>query len=55
MILDRKIKILCNKDVSLVKVQWQHHKHSKWTWEPDDEMRQLYPELFKASDFGDKV
>ena len=33
-ILYRKAKTLRNKVVELVKVQWQHHKGSEWTWEP---------------------
>ena len=30
-ILDRKTKALHNKEVSLVKVRWQHQKGSEWT------------------------
>ena len=48
-ILDRKSKNLRNKKVELVKVQWQHHKGSEWTWETEDEMREHYPELFQDS------
>ena len=48
-ILDRKTKTLRNKEVELVKVQWQHRKGSEWTWEPEDEMREHYPELFSAA------
>ena len=55
MILDRKTKTLCNKVVNLVKVQWQHQKGSEWTWEPEDEMREDFPELFAAEDFEDEV
>ena len=46
-----------NKRVELVKVQWQHHKGSEWTWEPVDEMMEHYPELFqdRAADFEDEV
>ena len=54
-ILDRRTKTLRNKTVELVKVQWQHRKGSEWTWEPVDEMREHYPELFAAADFEDKV
>ena len=54
-ILDPKTKILRNKVVELVKVQWQHRKGSKWTWEPEEEMREHYPELFGAVDFEDEV
>ena len=53
--LDRKKKTLRNKVVELVKVQWQHHKSLEWTWEPEDEMREHYPELFDAADFEDEV
>ena len=42
-ILDRKVKELRNKWVELVKVQWQHRKGSKWTCEPEEEMREHYP------------
>ncbi|KAJ9547200.1 hypothetical protein OSB04_019743 [Centaurea solstitialis] len=45
-ILERKTKTLRNKGVGLVKVQWEHRKGSKWTWEPEAEMRSNYPELF---------
>ncbi|CAH1450579.1 unnamed protein product [Lactuca virosa] len=55
-ILDRKTKTLRNKVVQLVKVQWQHRKGSEWAWEPEEEMRDHYPELFSdAADFEDKV
>ncbi|CAH1412384.1 unnamed protein product [Lactuca virosa] len=50
VILDRKTKELRNKRVGLVKVQWQPRKCSEWTWEPEEEMRQHYPEfLFRDS------
>ena len=55
VILDWKMKALRNKEVSLVKVQWQHQKRSEWTWEPKAEMREHYPDLFAATDFKDKV
>ena len=45
-ILDCKTKELRNKRVDLVKVQWEHHKGSEWTWEPEEEMREHYLELF---------
>nr|KAJ0215083.1 hypothetical protein LSAT_V11C300154060 [Lactuca sativa] len=37
-IRDRKIKVLRNKEVLLVQVQWQHRKGSEFTWEPEREM-----------------
>ncbi|KAJ9566564.1 hypothetical protein OSB04_002530 [Centaurea solstitialis] len=45
-VLERKTKTLRNKEVGIVKVQWEHRKGSEWTWEPEDEMRRDYPELF---------
>ena len=54
-ILDRMKKTLWNKEVKMVKVQWQHQKGSKWTWEPEEEMREHYPELFTAADFEDEI
>ncbi|KAJ9538034.1 hypothetical protein OSB04_030767 [Centaurea solstitialis] len=53
-VLERKVKQLRNKEIGIVKVQWQHRKGSEWTWEPESEMRERYPELFR-SDFGDEI
>ena len=47
-IRDRKIKVLRNKEVHFVLVQWQHQKGSEMTWEPESEMREQHPELFTA-------
>ncbi|KAJ9544114.1 hypothetical protein OSB04_023821, partial [Centaurea solstitialis] len=33
-VLERKVKQLQNKEIGIVKVQWQHWKGSEWTWEP---------------------
>ncbi|KAI3727497.1 hypothetical protein L6452_16113 [Arctium lappa] len=54
-IVERKTKTLRNKVIGLVKVQWQHQKGSEWTWEPEAEMRENYPELFADRDFEDEV
>ncbi|KAL4561750.1 hypothetical protein LXL04_033924 [Taraxacum kok-saghyz] len=43
-ILERKAKKLRNKEVG-----------SEWTWEPEAEMREHYPELFEGVDFEDEV
>ena len=37
-IVDRRIKVLRNKEVLLVQVQWQHQRGSELTWEPETEM-----------------
>ncbi|KAI3747350.1 hypothetical protein L6452_09804 [Arctium lappa] len=46
VILDRKVKKLRSKEISLVKVQWQFHKGQEATWEPESVMRNQYPGLF---------
>ncbi|KAJ9567740.1 hypothetical protein OSB04_003706 [Centaurea solstitialis] len=45
-VLERKVKRLQIKEIGTVKVQWQHQKGSEWTWEPEAEMIEKYPELF---------
>ncbi|KAJ9541875.1 LOW QUALITY PROTEIN: hypothetical protein OSB04_028381 [Centaurea solstitialis] len=45
-VLERKVKKLRNKEIGIVKVQWQHRRGSEWTWEPEAEMRERYLELF---------
>ena len=45
-ILDRKKKELRNKKIALVKVLWHNHSVEESTWEREDEMRAMYPELF---------
>ncbi|KAJ9542555.1 hypothetical protein OSB04_029061 [Centaurea solstitialis] len=54
-LLEWKVKTLRNKEIRYVKVLWQHRKGSEWTWEPEEEMRAHYPELFDGVDFGDEV
>ncbi|KAJ9553357.1 hypothetical protein OSB04_017402 [Centaurea solstitialis] len=44
-ILDKKTKVLRNKQIPLVRVQWQHRKGSESTWESESDMRAYYPEL----------
>ena len=45
-ILDREVKKLRNKKIELVKVLGHNHKIEEVTWEPEEEMRKNYPELF---------
>ena len=49
-ILERKEKILRNRSIPLVKVQWQRHQSEETTWEFEEEMRRLYPSLFEQPD-----
>ena len=53
-LVKRNIKVLHNKEIHLVKVQWQHRKDFEWTWEPEIETREHYPELFAATGFEDE-
>ncbi|XP_047942752.1 uncharacterized protein LOC125189523 [Salvia hispanica] len=46
MILDRKVQNLRNKSIASVKVLWRNHGHEEATWELEDKMMELYPELF---------
>ena len=54
-VLDRKFKVLHNKEVKLVKVQCQHRRGSEWTWESENEMREHYPDSFASVDLEDEV
>ena len=46
MILDREVKVLRRREISLVKVLWQYHGVEEATWELESEMREKYPFLF---------
>ena len=46
VVIDRKIRVLRNKEISLVKVQWKFHKGPEATWELESKMRIEYPWLF---------
>ena len=39
----QEVKHLRNKQVSLVKVLWQHHGKEEATWEPEATMKEKYP------------
>ena len=45
--LERKTKRLRNREVGMVKVQWEHRKGSEWTWESEEEMKKNYPAMFE--------
>ena len=47
-IQDRKQKTLRNKSIDLVKVLWRNPKVEEATWEVESEMRERYPQLFRA-------
>ncbi|XP_073049513.1 uncharacterized protein [Primulina eburnea] len=45
-ILDRKVKVLRNKEIGIIKILWRNQLVEEATWEPEEEMKQRYPELF---------
>ena len=56
-ILDQKVKVLRTKSVPLVKVLWQYHDVQEITWETEERMRKLYPQLFDnpGMNFEDEI
>ncbi|KAL4032699.1 hypothetical protein IC575_005780 [Cucumis melo] len=46
-ILARKVKMLRNRGIALVKVLWRNHEVEEATWERGEDMRAQYPELFE--------
>ena len=54
-ILDREIRQLWNRQVSLEKVLWQHHGMEEATWEPISTMRVQYSQLFSSGNFEDEI
>ncbi|KAG8492331.1 hypothetical protein CXB51_009857 [Gossypium anomalum] len=53
-ILAREVKELRNKRVPLVKVLWLKHGIEEATWEPENSMKERYPNLFTGKIFGDE-
>ncbi|XP_073019359.1 uncharacterized protein [Primulina eburnea] len=49
-ILDRKVKVSRNKNIGIVKVLWRNQVIEEATWEPEEEMKHRYPNLFKVGD-----
>ncbi|KAI3692762.1 hypothetical protein L6452_32584 [Arctium lappa] len=45
-ILESKRKKLCHKEVTMIKVQWKHHRGANVTWESEEDMRKRYRHLF---------
>jgi hypothetical protein len=46
-ILDRKVKMLQNRVIEMVKVQWTCYGPEDATWEHEDAMQAEYPQLFE--------
>ena len=47
LIQAREVKQLRNKRIPLVKVLWRNHSEKEATWEREEDMRTLYPHLFR--------
>ncbi|XP_050916629.1 uncharacterized protein LOC127131759 [Lathyrus oleraceus] len=45
-IAGREVKVLRNKEIPLVKVQWDESYPGDATWELESEMQEVYPHLF---------
>ncbi|XP_075521392.1 uncharacterized protein LOC142554614 [Primulina tabacum] len=45
-ILDRKVKVIRNKDIGIIKILLRNQLVEEATWEPEKEMKQRYPDLF---------
>ena len=45
-IIDRQVRQLRNKSISMVKIEWLEHYGKEATWEKEEEMKIRYPELF---------
>jgi hypothetical protein len=45
-IMERQVKKLRRKKVTIVKVKWNAKRGPEYTWEPEAEMRNKYPRLF---------
>ncbi|KAA3487502.1 receptor-like protein kinase [Gossypium australe] len=48
-ILAREVKQLRNKSIALGKVLWQRHGIEEAKWEPEETMRNQYPNLFAVA------
>ena len=44
--IDRQIRVLRNKEVNLVKIQWHEQGSEECIWEAEQAMKEEYPQLF---------
>ncbi|XP_038882323.1 uncharacterized protein LOC120073572 [Benincasa hispida] len=50
-ILTREVKIMHNREITLVKVLWQNHQFEEATWKREDVMSSKYLQLFQDENF----
>ncbi|KAI3735922.1 hypothetical protein L6452_15448 [Arctium lappa] len=50
-ILEKKSRKLRHKEVTMVKVQWKHHRGANLTWEAEEDMKRRYPHLLVSRGF----
>jgi hypothetical protein len=48
-ILDTTERMTCSKVIKMCKVQWSHHTEDEATWEHEEELRVVFPELFLSA------
>ena len=46
-IVDKQTRKLRNKEIAMVKVQWQNHEVEECTRESEQSMKDKYPQLFE--------
>jgi hypothetical protein len=47
LVMDKKVKMLRNRVIEMVKVQWTSYGPEDATWEHEDSMRAKYPQRFE--------
>ena len=52
VIVDRQVRKLRLKEIPSMKVIWNHHSENEATWELEEDMRRLYPQLFQKGTFS---
>jgi hypothetical protein len=48
-ILDMAERMTHSKVIKMCKVQWSHHTEDEATWEHEEELRAIFPELFPCA------
>ena len=51
-VLDRRVKMLRNREVPLLLIQWSKRSPEEVTWETEESIRTSYPEFFESLGLG---